>query len=342
MNRIRVICLLIALCLLLACEPTENPTETLSEPEETASTPSPVPTPKDAKEAALLYEGEHVNLYCARSETELGIIVEESDWEKPTMFYQPLPGTEGQETLRLSMVRKEGGETNPEQILTVYYTDANGELCGYSFDHTVSDWPYFYPVSDRPALTLTEDSQRAFGDVMLIGYQYEEYRSEFAGKNPDGWEALCQRRILDALYILYEDMLPPYLKGEFYGDKSDHCSFVTTAELDGFFRSVIDRPNLVPDRMYMDEEDPDLLPGQVPMWPTDYHAWATVKQVVWVSDSERILYGYGCKGEGWSRNGVICHVVSADGYLGWKIKSTDIYKAIQMERDSTIVFVPAA
>lgn len=340
MNRIRVICLLIALCLLLACVPTENPTETSSELEETASTPSPVPTPKDAKEAALLYEGEHVNLYCARSETELGIIVEESDWEKPTMFYQPLPGTEGQETLRLSMVRKEGGETNPEQILTVYYTDANGELCGYSFDHTVSDWPYFYPVSDRPALTLTEDSQRAFGDVMLIGYQYEEFRSEYAGKNPDGWEALCQRRILDALYILYEDMLPPYLKGEFYGDESDHCSFVTTAELDGFFRSVIDRPNLVPDRMYMDEEDPDLLPGQVPIWPTDYHAWATVKQVVWVSDSERILYGYGCEGEGWCRNGVICRVVSADGYLGWKIKSTDIYKAIQMERDSSIVFIP--
>ena len=338
MKHLRIICILIALCLLLACVPTEGPTETPPEPEETASTPSPVPTPKDAKEAALLYAGERVNLYCARSETELGIIVEESDWEKPTMFYQPLPGTEGQETLRLSMVRKEGGETNPEQILTVYYTDANGELCGYSFDHTVSDWPSFYPVSDRPALTLTEDSRRTFEDAMLIGYLYADYQGDYAKDNHDDWERRCQRSILDALYYKYEDALPPYLPGE-TDEEFPECSVVTQDELDGFFRSTVDRPNLVPDRIFEDEEVPELLPGQVPMWPTDFIVFPKVRKAVRVSDGEYLLYGTVNMSAGWSPDGVICRVQATDGYLGWRIINTEICGAVLMER-TTARFVP--
>lgn len=331
MNRIRVICLLIALCLLLACVSTEKPTEMSSEPEETASTPSSVQTPKDTKEAALLYEGEHVNLYCARSETELGIIVEESDWEKPTMFYQPLPGTEGTDGLTVTEIEPQADESFTEALFYIRYLDADGQLRVFCLDHPDAEFPYFYPISDEAGITLTEDSRRTFEDAMLIGYLYADFQGDYAKDNHDDWERRCQRSILDALYYHYEDALPPYLPGE-TDEEFPECSVVTQDELDGFFRSTVDRPNLVPDRIFEDEEVPELLPGQVPMWPTDFIVFPKVRKAVRVSDGEYLLYGTVGMSEGWCPDGVICRVQATDGYLGWRIINTEICGAVLMER----------
>ena len=339
MNRIRVICLLIALCLLLACVSTEKPTETSSEPEETASMPSLT----DAQEAALLYIGEQFRLYCGRSETELGVIIEKLRGEETPMLYQPLPGTEGAERLHVSEIRSETDENGDGERLILRYADAEGQERALCIERSFTD-VYSYPLCDAADAAVAEDRQSAFGDVMLIGYLYEHFRSDYAKKySDDDWESLCQRRILDALYYNYGYALPPYLCGEPYGDAFYHNSFVTTAELDGFFRSVIDRPNLVPDRMYIDEEVPELQPGQVPMWPTDWVAWTSVRQAVPVSDGEYLLYGYAHIGNlGFYPQGVICHVTAADGYLGWRVLDTEIIpRPADMEK-SGAVFVPAA
>ena len=338
MKHLRIICILIVLCLLLACVPTEGPTETSSEPEETASTPSPVPTPKDAKEAALLYAGERVNLYLARTEDSWGVAVEELTWEKQTCFYQPLAGTKGTDGLTVTEIEPQADESFTEALFYIRYLDADGQLRVFCLDHPDAEFPYFYPISDEAGITLTEDSRRTFEDAMLIGYLYADYLGDYAKDNHDDWERRCQRSILDALYYKYEDALPPYLPGE-TDEEFPECSVVTQDELDGFFRSTVDRPNLVPDRIFEDEEVPELLPGQVPMWPTDFIVFPKVRKAVRVSDGEYLLYGTVGMGEGWCPDGVICRVQATDGYLGWRIINTEICGAVLMER-TTARFVP--
>lgn len=341
MNRIRVICLLIALCLLLACEPTENPTETPSEPEKADSTPSPVPTPKDAKEAALLYAGERVNLYCGRAEDSWGVIIEEFTWVGKNFLYQPFPGTQGMDGLTVTEIRTEADEYFSEALFYIRYLDADGQQRVFCLEHPASDFLTFFPFSDEEGVVLSENKLRMLEDAMLIGYLYEHFRSDYAKKYADDdWEPLCQRRILDALYYNYEDALPPYLKGETDEGFPD-CSVVTQEELDGFFRCTVDRPNLVPDRIFEGEEVPELLPGQVPMWPTDFDAWPTVRKAVRASDGEYLLYGNAGMGEGYNPQGVICRVVAVDGYLGWRVVDTElIARATDMEK-ATARFVPA-
>lgn len=328
MKHFRIICILIVLCMLACGTPSVKPTET------------PAPTAKDEKEAALLYAGERLNLYRARAEDSWGVIIEEFTWANKNCLYQPFPGTQGLKDLTVTEIRTEADESFTEALFSIHYLDADGEQRVFCLEHPASDFPYFFPSSDEDGVSLTEDSQRSFEDVMLIGFLYADFQGDYAKKYQDHWERQCQRRILDALYYNYEDALPPYLKGE-TDEEFPECSVVTQNELDGFFRSAVDRPNLVPDRIFEDEEVPELLPGQVPMWPTDFVVWPTVRKAVRVSDGEYLLYGNVGMGEGWCPAGVICRVIAADGYLGWRVIDTEmIDRAIDMEKAGAR-FVPA-
>ena len=328
MKHFRIICILIVLCMLACGTPAAEPAET------------PAPTAEDEKEAALLYAGERVNLYRGRAEDSWGVIIEEFTWVNENCLYQPFPGTRGLDDLTVTEIKTEADEYFTEALFYIRYLDADGQQRVFCLEHPASDYPYFYPYSDEDGIALTEDSQRTFRDAVLIGYLYEDFQRDYAKEHPDDWERQCQRRILDALYYNYEDALPPYLKGETDEEFPD-CSVVTQEELDGFFRSTVDRPNLVPDRIFEDEEVPELLPGQVPIWPTDYEVWPTVRKAICISDGEYLLYGNVGKGEGWCPAGVICRVIAADGYLGWRVIDTElIARATDMEKTAAR-FAPA-
>ena len=349
MKRFRIICFLIVLCMLACGTPTGEPAETpataapvIGETETEKEAPAmAAPKPKTAKEAALLYAGERVNLYLARAEDSWGVVIEEFTWEEQRSLYQPFPGTQGMDGLTVTEIKTEADGSLSEALFYIRYLDADGQPRMYCLDHPDAKYPHFYPTSDKDGIALTEDGETRFGDAMLIGYLYEEFRSDYAKKHPDDWEWLCQRRILDALYYNYEDTLPPYLIGEI-DEEFPECSVVTQDELDGFFQSVINRPNLVPDRIFEDEEVPELLPGQVPMWPTDFLVWPTVRKAVRVSDGEYILYGNVGMGEGWCPDGVICRVIAADGYLGWRVVDTEVCGATDIRYDATVAFVPVS
>ena len=345
MKRFRIICILIVLCM-LACgtpygKPAETPAPTAKDEKEAAEpaeeTPvTAVPTPKDEKEAALLYAGERVNLYCGRAEDSWGVIIEEFTWVGKNFLYQPFPGTQGMDGLTVTEIRTEADEYLSEALFYIRYLDADGQPRVYCLDHPASDFLTFFPFSDEEGVVLSENELRMLEDAMLIGYLYED---GLDGTKPEEWEAAIQREILNALYYNYEDALPPYLKGETDEEFPD-CSVVTQEELDGFFRCTVDRPNLVPDRIFEGEEVPELLPGQVPMWPTDFEVWPTVRKAVRVSDGEYLLYGNVGMGEGWCPAGVICRVVAADGYLGWRVVDTEVCGATDMQYDARIAFVP--
>ena len=339
MKRFRIVCIVIVLCMLACGTPSVEPAETPVPVAQTEETPAS--TNKDTKEAALLYAGERVNLYLARAEDSWGVVIEEFTWEEQRSLYQPFPGTQGIDSLNVTEIKNEADESLTEALFYIRYLDADGQPRMYCLDHPDAKYPLFYPTSDEDGIALTEDGERRFGDAMLIGYLYEHFRSDYAKKHPDDWEWLCQRRILDALFYKYEDALPPYLKGEDYDDDSG-CCFVTQTELDGFFRSVVDRPNYVPDRIFEGETDPDLLPGQVPMWPTDYEVWPTVRMAVCVSDGEYLLYGNVALSEGWCPAGVICRVVAADGFLGWRVVDTKVSMRTDIRYDTAIAFVPVS
>lgn len=334
MKRFYMICTVIVLCMLAACKPSgESAAET------------PAPTAKDEKEAALLYAGERINLYYGRTENGLGICIEELNQEDKVILYQAFPETAELDSLSVSEIHAESDGEEPETHIYIHYIDADGKtraICLYRHDYVTHD-VFSYPVSETSGMTQEEKLWESFADIMLIGYLYENFQSDYAKNYSDDWEPLCQRRILDALYISYGDALPPYLRGE--GETYDeryHLAFVTQEELDGFFRSTVNRPNLVPDRMHIDEEVPELLPGQVPMWPTDWVAWAHVSEAVPVSDGEYLLYGYAHIGNtGFYPQGVICRVIAVDDYLGWRVVNTElINRPIDMEK-TTAHFVPA-
>ncbi len=338
MKRFRIVCIWIVLCMIVACTP-QNATEAFATAAPSAETS--VPTPKAEKEAALLYAGEQVNLYCARAEDSWGIVIEEFTWANKNCFYQPFPGTQGLKELTVTEIRTEADESFTEALFSIRYLDADGQQRVFCLDHPASDFPYFFPSSDEDGVSLTEDSKRRFEDAMLIGFLYADFQGDYAKQYPDRWEQQCQRRILDALFYNYEDALPPYLHGEDYDDDSG-CCFVTQTELEGFFQSAVDRPNLVPDRVFEDEVDPDLLPGQVPMWPTDFIVFPKLRKAVRVSEGEYLLYGNVGMGEGWCPAGVICRVIAVDGYLGWRVVDTEVMKRAVDMRKAAARFVPTA
>ena len=62
------------------------------------------------KEAALLYRGEHVNLFSGRSDDSWGIILEEFTWVGHDLIYQRLPGTSGMDCLHVTEIRSEADD----------------------------------------------------------------------------------------------------------------------------------------------------------------------------------------------------------------------------------------
>lgn len=297
------------------------------------------------KEAALLYRGEHVNLFRGRSNDSWGIIMEEFTWPGHDFIYQRLPGTSGIDYLDVLEIRTEADEYLSEASFYIRYLDSNGKERIFCLHHPASDYPDFYPVTDEPQLTLSEQEQRIFEDLMVIGTLYEIGPTAFAEEDSDDWELLCQRTILDALYTLYDNALPPYLLGE---TKERYCVLAQT-ELDDFFRSTVDRPNLVPDRAYPEYQDEmvfveedwsKLQPGQVPVADNDWTVWAEPRQAVLAEDGSITIYGCtGINDSYWK--GVQMRVVPADGYLGWRIEQTEACGRTNLRFDDSIAFVPA-
>ena len=123
---------------------------------------------------------------------------------------------------------------------------------------------------------------------------------------------------------------------------------MTQTELDGFFRCIIDRPNLVPDRTYpaywdgmvfVEEDWSSLLPGQVPIAGNDWIVWAELRQAVLAEDGSATLYGYtGINDDYWKA--IRVRVVPADGYLGWRIEQTEACGRTDLRYDPSIVFAP--
>ena len=302
------------------------------------------PPEAPSSEAALLYRGEHVNLFRGRSDDSWGIIIEQFTWVGHNYIYQRLPGTSGLDDLTVTEIRPEADEYYSEASLYIHYLDINGEERIFCLHHPASDDSSFYPVTDRTGLTLSEPEQRVFEDLMVIGVLYEAYPKTFAEAQSDDWEPLCQRAILDALYTLYDNVLPPYLSGEV---KGKYC-VLTQTELDSFFRCAIGRPNLVPDRAYpayrdemvfVKEDWSSLLPGQVPVADNDWYVWAELRQAVPSEDGSITLYGcIGINDSYWKAARV--QVVPADGYLGWRIEQTEACGRTDLQYDPSIVFAP--
>ena len=297
-----------------------------------------------SSEAALLYRGEHVNLFRGRSDDSWGIIIEQFTWVGHNYIYQRLPGTWGLDDLTVTEIRPEADEHQSEALFYIHYFDINGEERIFCIHHPASDDSDFYPVTNEPELTLSEPEQRVFEDLMVIGVLYEAYPKTFAEAQSDDWEPLCQRAILDALYTLYDNVLPPYLSGEV---KGKYC-VLTQTELDSFFRCAIGRPNLVPDRAYpayrdemvfVKEDWSSLLPGQVPVADNDWYVWAELRQAVPSEDGSITLYGcIGINDSYWKAARV--QVVPADGYLGWRIEQTEACGRTDLQYDPSIVFAP--
>lgn len=190
----------------------------------------------------------------------------------------------------------------------------------------------------KPELELTETQRQAFNDLLLIGWLYEDFQQDKERlSDPEAWESLCQTRILDALYYFHGDALPPYLTGEgVYEDGYGDTAILSQTELDAFFQSVLGRPNRIKDRAHGEEDWPDLLPGQVPLPPTDYSGWGEIQQAIAEADGTLCLYGQA----GWSEAAVslICRVRPAEGFLGYRIESTEICPMENAMDDLAITF----
>ncbi len=296
------------------------------------------------KEAALLYGGERVNLLRGRSDDSWGIILEEFTWVGHNYIYQRLPGTSGLDDLTVTEIRPEADEHLSEASLYIHYLDINGEERIFCIHHPASDDSDFYPVTNEPELTLSEQERLVFEDVMVIGVLYDAGPKSFAEEPSDDWEPLCQRTILDALYTLHDNVLPPYLSGEV---KGKYC-VLTQTELDSFFRCAIGRPNLVPDRAYpayrddmvfVEEDWSSLLPGQVPVGDNDWYVWAELRQAVLSEDGSITLYGCtGINDDYWKA--IRMRVVPADGSLGWWVEQTEACGRTDLRYDPSIVFAP--
>ena len=305
----------------------------------------PFSAPDGEKEAALLYRGEHVNLFSGRSDDSWGIILEEFTWVGHDLIYQRFPGTSGMDCLHVTEIRTEADDYLSEASFYIRYLDINGEERIFCLHHPASDGADFYPATDEPQMTLSEQEQRVFEDLMVIGALYETGPKSFAKEDSDDWELLCQRTILDALYTSHDNSLPPYLFGE---KKGTYCVIPQT-ELDGFFRCAVDRPNLVPDRAYPEyqddmvfvEEDWSLLqPGQVPVADNDWLVWAELKQAVLAEDGSVTLYGNtGINDDYWKA--IQVHVIPSDGSLGWRIEQTEACGRTDLQNDASVAFAPA-
>lgn len=313
-------------------DPTAAPRELLvSAPELTAA-----PTP-DPREAALLYAGERISLYRGYRNGEPGICMQEQQ-SGGAVWHQKLPGTKELSELNITDIATVPEGEQAEAYVDVRYLGNDGQEWVFRVDLTHPNAVRWYLLSTEPGIEMTEEQRRIFDDLLLIGYVYEtcqEHKEQFS--NPEEEESLCQTRILDALYYFHGDSLPPYLVGEgVYDDEYEDTAIVSQTELDAFFRSVLGRPNLVRDRVHWDENDwPDLQPGQVPLPPTDYSGWASVKQVVSERDGTMCVIGRA----GWSEDSclVLCRICLAEGFLGYCIESAEIYHSVNIAYASAAI-----
>ena len=357
MKPARLFCILLCLCLLMGCggdmarpaaedhppvhvtytpDPTAIPAELLE------SLPDPVGTPApDPKEGALLYAGERVSLYRACRDGAPGIYIEGVWFGQETLWYQELPHVEGQTELAVTKVVVKPEKDQAEAFVNIHFLDNTGTDMVLCFELTNPNAASWYLVSGEPGVVLTKEMEETCADLLLIGWRYEDSQQDKERlTDPEGWESLCQTRILDALYYFHGDTLPSYITGEgVYDDEYGDTAIVSQTELDAFFQSVLGRPNLVRDRVHGDEDRwPNLQPGQVPLPPTDYSGWAIVEQAV--AEPDGTLRIYGCAG--WSEVSymVVCRVRPTEGFLGYRIESTEIIPVYRISNDFPVTFTP--
>ena len=350
MKPLRLLSAVLALGLLLGCGSGEaGPATEERPPVHVTYTPDPTAMPSELIEAmaepspepdgplkgARLYGNDWITLYRASRNGQPGICVETSDRSYACTEYLELPGTEGLSKLTITKkeIRPEG--QRPEAYVLVYYLDSEGKERILCADNSHVDYTLLYPLSTEPSLALSEQQERYYGDLLLIGYKYEDFqRDKDRLSDPEGWESLCQRRILDALYYNYGDALPPYLTGEGpYGTTDQDATVISLAEMESFFQSTLGRPCLA--HLDFDKEDrkdcPDLRSDRIVLYPTDYWFEPHVRQAVGEADGTITLYGY-ISGFELLYEDVICRIRPGEGYLGGQVVSAEISPAQIMDR----------
>lgn len=357
MRSTRAFCILLVLALLLGggagCDRTAReehpPVHVTYTPDPTAipaelieAIAAPAVSP-DAKDAALLYAGERIKVYLSRHRDRPGLCVESQDWDRICIRFQELPGTLEQEELTTVGVEVEPLEEPAEARVCIRYLDDDREERIICVDRSHENYSLVYPLSAEPSLTLSEQQERYYGDLLLMGYLYERIQGEKDRLlDPEGWESLCQRRILDALYYNYGDALPPYLTGEGpYGTTDQDATVISLAELESFFQSTLGRPCLA--QLDFDKEDrkdcPDLRSDRIVLYPTDYWFEPHVKQAVREADGTIALYGY-VSGFELLYEDVICRIHPAEGYLGGQVLNAKIYLTELMNKSPAATFAP--
>ena len=302
---------------------------------------------EEADTSALLYEGEGLKIYYAYRQGEPGICVEAVNWSRTDARFLTLPFTEGLTNIVFTGVETKPDGDQEEALVYIHYLDDTGTERLICADHRAPEYTVVYPLSTGSSLVLNDEQRNLFNDLLLIGYMYTHFEAEKDRlnnpDNPGGWESLCQRRILDALYQNYNDTLPPYLKGEetIHSPYDGKITIITQEELEDFFQSTVGRPCLVQDRrhMYYDEPMEELLPGQVPMPETDYYCNGHVRQAVKEPDGTICLYGYRSGFEVMYES-VICRIRPVDGYLGGQVVSTEVFPVYYIHNGPSIILAP--
>ena len=317
-------------------DPTADPAELIEAMAEAS------PLPDESRKTERLYENDWITLYRGSRDGRPGLCLETKDWDRLYTKYLELPGTEELSELTISKIQAMPEGQRTEACVFVCYLDADGKERILCADNSYVNYTIVYPVTAETEMELTAEQQQNCGDLLLMGFLYERVQGEKDRLlDPEGWESLCQRRILDALYYNYGDALPPYLAGEGPYGGDQHAAIVSLAELETFFQSAVGRPCLA--HLDFDREDrkdfPDLRSDQIVLYPTDYCFEPHVRQAVREKDGTITLYGY-VSGFEMMHCGVVCRVRPGEGYLGGQVVSAKIYPAQIMDQPPAATYAP--